>query len=134
MALHPVDIHVGKKLRLRRTMLGMSQEAIGSAIGVTFQQIQKYERGINRMGASRLFDFARVLSIPVEYFFEGLEGAEGKTAFGVAESNAPAFEHEKMTDRETLELVRTYYRIKEAPLRKRVLDLMKSIADNQAIV
>jgi len=66
---HPIDIHVGKRIRLRRTLLGMSQEAIGAAIGVSFQQVQKYERGVNRVGASRLFEFSKILDAPVSYFF-----------------------------------------------------------------
>jgi transcriptional regulator with XRE-family HTH domain len=131
---HPVDIHVGKRLRLRRTILGLSQEAIGNAIGVTFQQVQKYERGVNRMGSSRLYEFSKILSIPVSYFFEDMEkGATNVThASGVAE-DAPAFEHEKMSSRETLEMMRAYYRITAPHLRKRVFELIKSIADDKVI-
>ncbi len=115
-------------------MLGMSQESIGNAIGVTFQQVQKYERGINRMGASRLHDFARALNIPIDYFFEGLESKGRGAASGVAEGSAPEFEHEKMTSRETLELVRAYYKVTDPQVRRRVLELVKSIADNESIV
>ncbi len=128
---HPVDIHVGKRLRQRRTLLGMSQEAIGNAIGVTFQQIQKYERGINRMGASRLFDFSRALSIPVSYFFDEFAEAGAKAPAygrGMAEKEEP-FEHEKLNSRETLELVRAYYRISQPAVRKRMFELVKSLSD-----
>jgi len=127
---HPVDVYVGKRLRLKRTLLGLSQEAIGNAIGVTFQQIQKYERGINRMGASRLHDFARALGVPVSYFFEGYSAeAPSGGAYGMAESEGPAFEHEQVPNRETMEIMRAYYRIKNPMQRKRVLELMKSMAD-----
>lgn len=133
---HPTDIHVGKRLRLRRTILGLSQEAIGTAIGVTFQQIQKYERGINRIGSSRLHDFSRILNVPVAYFFDEMEkpaGATGTQTAGVAEDAAPAFEHEKMSSRETLELMRAYYRISDPRVRKKVFDLIKSLADDKPI-
>lgn len=132
MSPHPVDVHVGKRLRLRRTILGMSQEALGKIIGVTFQQIQKYERGVNRMGSSRLFEFAKAISVPVSYFFEGYE-EQGKV-LGMAEGGAPDFEHERMSSRETLELVRAYYKLTDPQVRKRVFELVKSIAENQSIV
>jgi transcriptional regulator with XRE-family HTH domain len=128
---HPVDVHVGKRLRLRRTILGLSQEAIGNAIGVTFQQVQKYERGVNRMGSSRLFEFSKILSIPVSYFFEEMEKNTGHVS-GVAEE-APAFEHEKMSSRETLEMMRAYYRISDAPVRKRVFELIKALAEDKPV-
>jgi transcriptional regulator with XRE-family HTH domain len=131
---HPADIHVGKRLRLRRTILGLSQEAIGKAIGVTFQQVQKYERGVNRMGSSRLYEFSKILSVPVSYFFEEMDktGSHGTHAAGVAE-DAPAFEHEKMSSRETLEMMRAYYRITDPHVRKRVFELIKSIADDKPV-
>lgn len=127
---HPVDIHVGRRLRQKRTFLGMSQEAIGKQIGVTFQQIQKYERGINRMGASRLFDFAKALGVPVSYFFEGFGDyvLEDGAALAAAEPNAQAFEHENVNNRETLEVMRAYYKIKNPALRKRVVELIKAMA------
>ncbi len=129
---HPVDIHVGKQLRLRRVMLGFSQEVIGKAIGVTFQQVQKYERGINRMGSSRLYDFAKYLTVPVSYFFEGLEGMMPKAVTGVAEE-AAQFEYEHMSSRETLELMRAYYRITDPNVRARVGELVKSLANGSPI-
>jgi transcriptional regulator with XRE-family HTH domain len=131
---HPVDIHVGKRLRLRRTILGLSQEAIGNAIGVTFQQVQKYERGVNRMGSSRLFEFSKILSVPVSYFFEDMDKSVSSptSPSGVAEE-APAFEHEKISTRETLEMMRAYYRISDLSVRKRVFELIKSIADDKPV-
>ncbi len=131
---HPIDIHVGQRLRLRRTILGMSQEAIGSVIGVSFQQIQKYERGVNRMGASRLFEFAKLLEIPVSYFFdEYVQEEETASASGMAEGDAPAFEHENpIASRETMEMMRAYYQIPSKNVRKRVFELIKSIAAEQS--
>jgi transcriptional regulator with XRE-family HTH domain len=131
---HPVDVYVGKRLRLKRTLQGLSQEAIGTAIGVTFQQIQKYERGINRMGASRLYDFSRALGVPVAYFFEGFadeSGSANYNAYGMAENNAPSFQGaDPMSSRETIDLMRAYYRLKSPMQRKRVLELIKSMAES----
>ncbi len=128
---HPVDVHVGKRLRLRRTILGLSQEAIGNAIGVTFQQVQKYERGVNRMGSSRLYEFSKILTIPVSYFFEEMEKTQSHAPHAGVSEDAPAFEHEKMSSRETLEMMRAYYRITDAHVRKRVFELIKSLVDDK---
>src|SRR5512145_1807794 len=93
---NPIDVHVGSRVRLRRTLLGMSQEKLGEAIGLTFQQVQKYERGANRIGSSRLFDLARVLDVPVSYFFEDMApGVQDKTPsklMGLAHPPAPDYE------------------------------------------
>ncbi|MBY0355932.1 MAG: helix-turn-helix domain-containing protein [Rickettsiales bacterium] len=138
---HPVDIYVGKRLRMRRTMLGMSQEALGRAIGVTFQQIQKYERGVNRMGSSRLFDFARILNVPVAFYFEGYEDEQQEKSEAAAMSAAypglndgadQDFEHERLTSRETLELMRAYHRISDNKTRKRIAELIKTMAGEKA--
>ena len=131
---HPVDVHVGRRLRLRRTIMGLSQDSIGKAIGVTFQQIQKYERGINRMGASRIYDFAKALNVPVSYFFEGYGDDLGELspAFGMAESVAPAFEHEQISNRETMDVMRAYHKIKNPQMRKRIVDLIKSMAEESS--
>lgn len=134
---HPIDTHVGKKLRQRRTILGLSQDAVGTAIGVTFQQIQKYERGVNRIGSSRLYEFSKILAVPVSYFFEDMENSANSapahaTASGVAEDGQP-FEHEKMYSRETLEMMRAYYRITDPRVRKRVFELVKSLADEKPV-
>ena len=128
---HPVDVHVGRRLRLKRTILGMSQEALGKVIGVTFQQIQKYERGINRMGASRLYDFSKALSVPVAYFFEGFGdyATDEINAYALGEPTVEGFEHDKVNNRETLEVMRAYYRIKNPAVRKRIIDLIKAMAE-----
>jgi transcriptional regulator with XRE-family HTH domain len=133
---HPVDVHVGARMRQRRTLLGMSQEKLGTAVGLTFQQIQKYERGSNRIGSSRLFEFAKVLDVPVSYFFDEMptnalsgrpmSGRGRKGGFG--EAGTP-FEQEKdpLIKRETLELVRAYYKIREARVRKRIFEMVKAV-------
>ncbi len=131
---HHVDVHVGKRLRLRRTILGMSQEAIARVIGITFQQIQKYERGVNRMSSSRLYDFAKAMNVPVSYFFDGLEQTGATPAFSGMMEETAAFEHEDLTSRETMELMRAYTKVKEPALRKRIVDLIKAISEEQTIL
>ncbi|MBI0535868.1 XRE family transcriptional regulator [Roseomonas sp. KE2513] len=133
----PIDVHVGSRVRLRRTLLGMSQEKLGEALGLTFQQVQKYERGVNRIGASRLFDLGRVLDVPIGFFFDDMpDSMSGATTgirsrlAGFAESQE-GFEDDTMHRRETLELVRAYYRITEPSVRKRVFDLIKSLAPTE---
>ena len=131
---NPIDIHVGKKVRQRRTLLGMSQEKLGEALGLTFQQVQKYERGTNRVGSSRLFHLSRILDVPVSYFFEGLDpdvempGPRGANAKGFADSAQEPYEVDQLTKRETLELVRAYYRITDPKVRKRVFEMVKAVA------
>lgn len=125
---NPIDVHVGGRVRLRRTLLGMSQEKLGEALGLTFQQVQKYERGANRIGASRLYDLSRVLDVPVSYFFEDMD--EGMMAASPrhmvrATEDPPQFEDGLMVQRETLELVRAYYRIRDPEVRKRVQELAR---------
>lgn len=126
---NPVDIHVGSRVRLRRTMLGMSQEKLGEAIGLTFQQVQKYERGANRVGASRLFELSRVLDVPVSFFFDDMpsETAMRSSRSHAGEDDAP-IDLDPMAKRETLELVRAYYRIGESGVRKKVFELTKALA------
>ena len=128
-----VDVHVGSRVRQRRTMLGMSQEKLGEALGLTFQQVQKYERGANRIGASRLHHIAEVLDVPISYFFEELSPVYSKKRGqkGLAEAQAD-YEHDPMAKRETLELVRSYYKIKDARLRRRVFELTKQLGKSFA--
>jgi len=134
----PVDVHVGGRVRLRRTMLGMSQEKLGKEIGLTFQQVQKYERGTNRIGSSRLYELANVLDVPVSFFFDDMPpevASTGGKIVGANGSSVPvtpvAGEGDggnELTKRQTLELVRAYYRIKNERVRKRVFELVKSVA------
>ena len=134
----PIDVHVGSRIRLRRTLTGMSQERLGEALGLTFQQVQKYERGVNRVGASRLYDLSRVLDVPIAFFFDDMpdnsgNGAGSTHVAGFAERNdfgGPG--DDPLAKRETLELVRAYYRITDAGVRKRVFDLIKSMGPAEA--
>ena len=135
----PIDVHVGGRVRLRRTLMGMSQERLGEALGLTFQQVQKYERGVNRIGASRLFDLARVLDVPIGFFFDDMPDGVGGTASpglprrsvsGFADAQ-DGFEDDTLHRRETLELVRAYYRITDPAVRKRVFDLIKSLTPTE---
>ena len=133
----PIDVHVGSRIRLRRTLLGMSQERLGDSLGLTFQQVQKYERGVNRVSASRLFDLSRVLDVPISFFYDDLpEGAAAMGAMGrrslagfaeAQEPFVPPATDEHLHRRETLELVRAYYRITDPAVRKRVFELIKSM-------
>jgi transcriptional regulator with XRE-family HTH domain len=125
----PIDVHVGSRIRLRRTLLGMSQERLGESLGLTFQQVQKYERGANRVGASRLYDLSRVLDVPVSFFFEDIAaaGALEPHPGGLAEATE-GYEADPMLKRETLELVRAYYKITDPHIRRRLFDLAKALA------
>ena len=127
---NPIDIYVGSRLRLRRTLVGMSQEKLGQAIGLTFQQVQKYERGANRIGASRLFQLSQILGVAVAYFFDEMPKASAHAKVpGMAEESEP-FEHaeNQLDRRETLELVRAYYRIQDPKQRKKVFELIKTMS------
>ncbi|HEX9489837.1 MAG TPA: helix-turn-helix domain-containing protein [Stellaceae bacterium] len=129
---NPIDVHVGTRVRLRRTLLGMSQEKLGDALGLTFQQVQKYERGANRIGASRLYDLSRVLDVPVSFFFDDIKAETVEAAQGDPDRREPAnggHEPDPMMRRETLELVRAYYRIPDVQIRRRLFDLTKAIAN-----
>lgn len=131
----PIDVHVGTRIRLRRTLLGMSQERLGDALGLTFQQVQKYERGVNRVGASRLFDLSRVLDVPISFFFDDmpdtLSGTAARRNAGFTDGQ-DAVGDDTMSRRETLELVRAYYRIGDPALRKKVFELIKSMGPTEA--
>jgi transcriptional regulator with XRE-family HTH domain len=128
---NPVDAHVGSRVRLRRMLLGMSQERLGESMGLTFQQVQKYEKGVNRIGASRLFQIAKILDVPVQFFFEeaphvGIDG--GATARGMAESDSEAFILEFLNSREGLELNRAFVKIADPKVRKSVVDLVRALS------
>lgn len=131
----PVDMHVGSRVRLRRTLLGMSQEKLGETVNLTFQQIQKYERGANRIGASRMYQLSQVLDVPVQFFYDGLENGISSVS-GFSESEKPTFGEDSshLTRRETLELVRAYYRIADTETRKRVFEMVKAIGAAAAVV
>ena len=119
---HPVDIHVGKRVRHRRWMVGMTQQQLAAHVGIKFQQIQKYETGMNRISASRLWDIAATLGVPVQYFFEGLDEAN------TTASNQP---DDLLADKEALDLIRSYYAIPENQ-RRRLFDLARVLSDAAA--
>ncbi len=123
----PVDIHVGGRIRLRRTLLGMSQEKLANALGLTFQQVQKYERGANRIGSSRLYQLSRILDVPVAYFFDDMAPDISGPARGLGDQSS--FDQEHLATRETLELARAYYRIGNRDVRQRIFDMVKATAD-----
>ncbi len=124
----PVDVHVGGRVRVRRTLLGLSQEKLGAAVGLTFQQIQKYERGANRIGASRLFELSRILDVPISFFFEGIAPGGKRGRAGLSDQDQESLKRDPLARRETLELVRAYYKISDPKVRKRLFELVKSIA------
>lgn len=138
MPKQDVDVFVGKKLRLRRTMMGLSQDAVAKAVGITFQQVQKYEKGTNAMNANRLFEFAQFMHVPVSYFFDGIEQGAGAltNAPGFGEGESEKFDHNQknVSDRESLEMMKAFKRIKEQVVRKRLSDLVRAIADNRAVL
>jgi len=126
---NPVDVQVGSRVRLRRNMLGLSQEKLGEAIGLTFQQVQKYERGTNRIGASRLHELSRVLDVPVEFFFDDTDPVRAPAIpAGFAEPPPAVFESDPLRRRETIELVDAYYAIEDPAVRRRLFDLAKALA------
>jgi transcriptional regulator with XRE-family HTH domain len=125
---NPIDIHVGSRVRLRRNMLGLSQEKLGEAIGLTFQQVQKYERGANRIGASRLLELSRVLDVPVSFFYDETDPVRAPAIpSGFAESPQEGFDSDPLRKRDTLELVDAYYDIEDAATRRRLFDLAKAL-------
>jgi transcriptional regulator with XRE-family HTH domain len=125
---NPIDIHVGSRVRLRRMMLGMSQEKLGESLGITFQQIQKYEKGTNRIGASRLQHIARVLSVPVSFFFEDAPGAPTEQPSGMAEPRSTHYVVDFLSSAEGLQLNKAFIRIKDSKLRRKIIDLVRALA------
>ncbi len=126
----PIDVHVGVRLRQRRTLLGMTQTNLGDAIGVAFQQVQKYERGTNRISASRLFNLSRILDVPVQFFFDDMPtavAASSPAQGGGKAKKPPSYEPDPMAKRGTLQLVRAYYKITDPEIRKHLLAMTKTL-------
>ena len=121
---HPVDVHVGKRVRHRRWMVGMTQQQLGDIVGIKFQQIQKYETGMNRISASRLWDIAQALDVSISFFFEGFDEEKGAETVAATET----LQGDLLADKEALELVRSYYSIPEAQ-RRRLFDLARVLSD-----
>jgi transcriptional regulator with XRE-family HTH domain len=125
---HPIDVHVGARIRLRRKFLRISQEKLADALGLTFQQVQKYERGANRVSASKLYEIARFLNAPVQYFFEGLTDAVQP---GGEEDGHEQFVHGFLMTAEGIELASLFPKIKSPRLRRKVLDLVRELAETE---
>lgn len=127
---HPVDTHVGSRVKLRRMILGMSQDSLGKSLGLTFQQIQKYEKGVNRIGASRLFELSGLLEVPVQFFYDDY-GNAGAGAHGFAEPDVAEAFMELVNSPEGVQLCRYFSKITDPQVKKRVLDLVKTIAETE---
>ncbi len=127
-APNPTDRHVGSRVRMRRMMLSMSQEKLGDALALTFQQVQKYEKGTNRIGASRLQQISHILQVPVAFFFEGAPSL-GEPAGGMGEAPSPAYVSDFLATSDGLALTKAFMKIKEAKLRRRIVDLVQQIAE-----
>jgi transcriptional regulator with XRE-family HTH domain len=129
---NPIDVHVGSRVRFRRMLLGMSQEKLGEKLGLTFQQIQKYEKGINRIGASRLFDLAHVLGVPVQFFYEEAPaGSDQEALGGYAEKPAENAIVEFLRSRDGLELNKAFVRIADVKARRAIVELVRSLAEDE---
>jgi transcriptional regulator with XRE-family HTH domain len=129
-----VDAHVGSRVRLRRMLIGMSQEKLGELLGLTFQQVQKYEKGANRIGASRLYDISQILNVAVQYFFEDLPKTPGERVNGGAlrEADPAPFVMDFVSSAEGLQLIRAYVKVSDQKVRKRILELVKSLGGEEA--
>jgi transcriptional regulator with XRE-family HTH domain len=130
-APNPIDKHVGSRVRMRRMMLGMSQEKLGDALGLTFQQVQKYEKGTNRIGASRLQQISLILQVPVSFFFEGAPPPPGRP-IGMGEAPSPAYVTDFLATTDGLTLVKAFMRIRNAKLRRRIVELVEEMAGEEA--
>lgn len=125
---NPVDKHVGSRVRMRRVLIGMSQEKLGEALGITFQQIQKYEKGTNRIGASRIQQIATVMAVPVSYFFDDAPGSEPRQD-GFAEAPGSDYVVDFLTTNEGLQLNKSFVRISDPKVRRKIVDLVSALAD-----
>ncbi len=131
-APNPIDKHVGSRVRMRRMMIGMSQEKLGEKLGITFQQIQKYEKGTNRVGASRLQQIATSLSVPPSFFFEGAPVPDGAEAGGgFSEPSSPAYVSDFLATSDGLALTKAFMKIKDPKVRRRIVDLVESMVGTE---
>ncbi|MBL8568934.1 MAG: helix-turn-helix transcriptional regulator [Phreatobacter sp.] len=130
-APNPIDKHVGSRVRMRRMMLGMSQEKLGERLGLTFQQVQKYEKGTNRIGASRLQQIGTILSVPVSFFFDGAPTGEPLPEGGFAEASGASYVADFLSTSEGLSLNQAFIRIKDAKVRRKIVDLVNAVAGSE---
>lgn len=132
-----IDVHVGSRMRLRRSILGLSQENLAECLGLTFQQVQKYERGVNRVSASRLYHLGQILDVPVNFFFEGFNERSPAKAYGFAENKQEDFSWleeeggDLMERKETIDLVRTYYQVQDEAVRKNFVKMLRALVASQ---
>jgi transcriptional regulator with XRE-family HTH domain len=131
---NPIDKHVGERVRMRRMLLGMSQEKLGEQLGLTFQQVQKYEKGVNRIGASRLFDLAQVLGVPIQFFYEAMPSSvSGQMAApGLADKSGEPYVADFLSSRDSVELNKAFARITDPRIRRSIVDMVRSIAGEEA--
>jgi transcriptional regulator with XRE-family HTH domain len=130
-APNPIDKHVGSRVRMRRMMLSMSQEKLGDALGLTFQQVQKYEKGTNRIGASWLQQISNILQVPVSFFFEGAPNMPGHSGSGMSEAPSPAYVSDFLATSDGLSLTKSFMKIKSSKLRRKIVDLVEQIAGDE---
>lgn len=126
---NPIDAYVGNRMRLRRMLIGLSQEKMGEMLGLTFQQVQKYEKGVNRIGAGRLYQIADILSVPINYFYDGFVGQDDRVPSVANDDTATKPVMDFLSSGEGLQLTLAFMRIKDGKVRKRVIDLIKSLSD-----
>lgn len=132
-----IDVHVGSRMRLRRSILGLSQENLAEGLGLTFQQVQKYERGVNRVSASRLYHLGQILDVPVNFFFEGFNEKSPSKAYGFSDNRQEDFSWleeeggDLMERKETIDLVRTYYQVQDQSVRKNFVKMLKALVSSQ---
>jgi transcriptional regulator with XRE-family HTH domain len=127
---NPIDAQVGNRVRIRRMLIGMSQEKLGDLLGLTFQQVQKYEKGVNRIGAGRLYEISRILGVPIDFFYEGVASVPEPAGFAESRGAPPVMEF--VSSGEGLQLSLAFMKIKDSKVRRRVLDLVKSLAEEEA--
>lgn len=130
---NPIDVHVGARIRLRRNLIGVTQQDLGKALGLTFQQVQKYERGMNRVGASRLFDIGQILNVPIQYFFENISESVAERSprrmQGVSEPATPDYAADPMSDKDTRDLVKAFQNISDSVRRRKLIELCRAMSD-----
>ena len=131
---NPVDAHVGNRVRLRRMLIGMSQERLGELLGLTFQQVQKYEKGVNRIGAGRLYEIAGILGVPIGFFYDDIEGDVSRGAAGLGAAGEPPPVMDFISSTEGIQLSVAFMRVKDVKVRRKVLDLIRSLGkEDEAI-
>ncbi len=132
---NPIDRYVGERVKMRRMLLGMSQERLGEQLGLTFQQVQKYEKGVNRIGASRLFDLAQVLGVPIQFFYENIPSAVSgqPQAPGFADNRGESYVSDFLSSRDSVELNKAFARITDPRVRRSIVDMVRSIAGDEPV-